>query len=106
MTRLTLALAVWIGFVSVGWASLAPRKESEWTREVSLLRNARHTAKVLDPTAAREARPQFNVTKQTEVLLNGKPCRYQDVPSHATIIQMEVAADKKTVLRVYFRTQK
>ena len=52
------------------------------------------------------AAPEFQVTEQTEVLLDGKACRYQDVPQQATILRMEVAPDRKTVLRIHFRTGK
>jgi hypothetical protein len=50
--------------------------------------------------------PEFAVTKQTEILLNGQPCEYARVPSQARIEHMEVAADKKTVLRIEFRVGK
>jgi hypothetical protein len=46
------------------------------------------------------------VTGETEILLNGKPCIYEGIPDHASIVQMDVAADKKTVLKIHFRTQK
>ena len=46
------------------------------------------------------------MTDETEVLLNGTACQYKDVPDHATIVRMEVGLDRKTVLRVYFRTRK
>jgi hypothetical protein len=52
------------------------------------------------------AKAEFVLTNQTEVLLNGKPCKYEQVPGGASIILMEVAEDNKTVLKVYFRTQK
>jgi hypothetical protein len=55
-------------------------------------------------TASVEA--EFAVTNQTEVLLNGKPCKYAQVPTRASIVYMELAADKKTVLRIHFQTKK
>jgi hypothetical protein len=48
----------------------------------------------------------FFVTEETEVLLNGKPCSYAQIPAHASIVFMEVGADKKTVLKVHFRVVK
>jgi hypothetical protein len=50
--------------------------------------------------------PEFVITEQTEVLLDGKPCKYQDVFGNARIVRMEVAEDKKTVLKIHFRTAK
>ena len=56
--------------------------------------------RVAGPATASE----FVVTEQTEVLLDGKACRYADVPARATVLRMEVAPDGKTVLRIQFRT--
>jgi len=49
---------------------------------------------------------EFILTSRTEILLNGQPCRYEEIPSHASIVRMEVAADKKTVLKIHFRVRK
>jgi hypothetical protein len=106
MARLALALAVWMSLVGVAAASLEPRKESLSPR-----------ADVWQPQAAtlpagpkqppkQGSNPQFQVTEQTEVLLDGKPCQYAEVPASAVIIKMEVAEDKTTVLKVHFRTRK
>jgi hypothetical protein len=49
---------------------------------------------------------EFILTVGTAFLLNGKPCRYEEIPDYASIVQMDVAADKKTVLKIHFRTRK
>ena len=103
MTRLTLALAAWIGLVSVASASLTPRNE----RPPLEPRVPRAQApKVAAEAAEYKAAPEFKVTEQTEILLDGKACRYEDVPQQATVLRMEVAPDRKTVLRIHFRTGK
>jgi hypothetical protein len=56
--------------------------------------------------AAAAAKSEFQVTDQTEICLDGKPCKYAQVPCHASIVRMEVAADTKTVLRIEFQTGK
>jgi hypothetical protein len=56
--------------------------------------------------AARLTNTEFVVTDQTEITLNGKACKFDAVPARARIIRMEVAEDKKTVLKVHFRTGK
>jgi hypothetical protein len=104
MTRLTLALAVWISLVGVAAASLAPLKQSR--EEIWQARAADLLAKAAKPSGALVSRQPFQVTEQTEVLLDGRPCRYAEVPSTAVIIKMEVAEDKTTVLKVHFRTRK
>jgi hypothetical protein len=100
MTRLALALAVWMSLAGVATASLESRKQSLSRREDAW------AALTVPPSAVRASQPQFQVTEQTEVLLDGKPCRYAEVPATAVIIKMEVAEDKKTVLKVHFRSRK
>ena len=109
MIRLTIALAVWIGLVSVAPASLAPRREPRIGNGLLAQASRRSTQVVQQPArkAARaEAQPEYVLTQETEVLLDGKPCKYEDVPATASIVKMEVAADRKTVLRVRFRSRK
>jgi hypothetical protein len=107
MTRLMLVLAAWLSLVSVGWASLAPRAVSPLlATELPRLQAARLLAKAPEQPAKQTTRPAFTLTPQTEILLDGKPCKYEEVPSHARIIHMEVAGDEKTVLKVHFRTRK
>jgi len=48
----------------------------------------------------------FNITEGTEVFLDGKPGRYEDVPDGAIITYLELAADERTVLRICFRMPK
>jgi hypothetical protein len=62
--------------------------------------------KMPELAATRGPTGPFLLTDQTEVLLDGRPCRYQDVPAGASIVGMDVAADKRTVLKVHFRTKK
>src|SRR5262249_22148951 len=101
MTRLTLTLAAWMSLVPVASASLTPRKEPRWPgKEVP-------SAPVpSEPAAGRGNPSELVVTGRTRVLLDGKPCKYEEVPAHARIGGMEVAADRKTVLEVRFRTGK
>jgi hypothetical protein len=106
MTRLMLALAAWISLVSVLSASLTPTREPfRGGSEVAPARTPLPSAERPEALAGRGG-SDFVVTERTEVLLNGKPCRYETVPPGATIVQMEVAADGKTVLKVQFRTRK
>jgi hypothetical protein len=108
MIRLTLALAALIGLVSVAPASLAPRRDRNALgsdaplRAPASPRAARSLAEALRPANPSE----YVLTEQTEVLLDGRPCRFGDVPERATILKMEVAADGKTVVKILFRSQK
>jgi hypothetical protein len=107
MNRLILVLAAWMSLVSTVSASLTPRKEPAPLREeVRLVLPVKSLLAAQEQGVARESESEFVVTERTEILLNGKPCKYEEVPRHSSIVKMEVAADKKTVRRIHFRTRK
>ncbi len=112
MKRLTLALTVFLAVGSVASASLSQRKESnrldhDPIPHARMARNARSPVSVqAQETSQTASQTEYIMTQETEVLLNGKPCKYNDVPPNASIERMEVGIDKKTVLRVYFRKRK
>lgn len=56
------------------------------------------------PTVAPDG--PLTLTPKTEVLVNGKPCAYRDVPQGASILRVEVAEDRTTILRIEFRVRK
>jgi hypothetical protein len=60
----------------------------------------------LDTTPSSSTKARLIITEETEVLLDGRPCRYQQVPSNATITFVEVGSDRQTVLRIHFRSPK
>jgi hypothetical protein len=107
MTRMTLAVAVWIILVSVAAASTsAVQKSSAPTNDILRPKAPRLWDHARNQATERAAKSEFIVTDQTEIFVNGKACKYVQVPSHARIVDMEVAADKKTVLRIHFRADK
>jgi hypothetical protein len=115
MTRLTLVLAGWIGFISAASGSLTPHMESPLVprkalpalaKGIPLVQVVKPLTRIPHQTRGEKPQAEFGVTSETEILLNGKPCSYDEIPSHASIVQMDVAADKKTVLKIHFRTQK
>jgi hypothetical protein len=73
---------------------------------MSQVRAAKRSALVPQQTLGEMPQSEFVVTSGTEILLNDKPCRYEEIPDHASIVSMEVAADKKAVLKINFRTRK
>jgi hypothetical protein len=104
MARLALTLAIWLSVACMATASLEPRKETLSPPERIWNAQAARFAARPAPTAA--GRPRFQITEQTEVLLDGKPCKYAEIPPDAVIIKMEVAEDKKTVLKIHFRSRR
>jgi hypothetical protein len=104
MTRLTLALAALISLVSVAPATLTPRRERTPPAPESAAR-ALGTPRPAQ-AAGQAGEPEYVLTDETQVLLDGKPCRFADVPERASILRMEVAPDGKTVLKILFRSSK
>jgi hypothetical protein len=45
------------------------------------------------------------MTKETEVVLNGRPCAYKDIPAGASIARIVLATDGRTVARIEFRSR-
>jgi hypothetical protein len=48
---------------------------------------------------------EFRITEKTEVLLDGRPCRYEQVPEGAVIVLLEtVSNESKEIARIHFRS--
>lgn len=62
--------------------------------------------KVIESLVRVPTRDEFRLTATTEVLLDGRPCRYEDVPDGATILLLETATNEsKEILTIHFRTK-
>jgi hypothetical protein len=55
--------------------------------------------------APAEPKDEFTMSDQTEVQLDGKACKYADVPNDAQITLLEVSKDR-VILKIHFRTKK
>lgn len=98
MLRLAVSLLA-VAFVSTSsYASPSPRPKTPLSER--MLR----AAVVSKPTSV-ESSParSFEITDKTEVLLDGKPCAYDQVPRTAVITYLEIARDKKLALKIHFR---
>ena len=49
---------------------------------------------------------EIGVAEDAEISLDGKPATIKDIPLDAELILLEVAPDKKTIVKVHFRTKK
>lgn len=61
-----------------------------------------------DATRDKQASPEadFVITATSEVRLNGRSCRFKDVPGNAVITAIQVDADTREVIKVHFTTGK
>jgi hypothetical protein len=98
MTRLTTALVFPFVCFSFAHASLAAPKERPLFD------------KPLPPAPKAEAAPDQDgglvISDDTEVKLDGKVCKYEDIPESAEVVLLELGKDKKSVLKLHFRTKK
>jgi hypothetical protein len=107
MTRLVFTLTILFATVSPAKATLAPRIDSFTSGKELPARVAKVLSAAVLPAAPLDGqKDEYRITDQTEVVLDGRPCKYRDVPNNAAIVKMEVAGDKRTVVKIYFRTRK
>jgi hypothetical protein len=105
MTRLAVALFIFLCLLPPASATLAPRREpTTFAKDLPAAHNQQPSQGPVQAAATGGQDGEFAITDETEVLLNGRACRYRDVPGNAHIVNMEVAPDRKTVLKVHFRT--
>lgn len=58
------------------------------------------------PQADAEEAPELELTSDTKVYLDGKQCEYKDVPATASISRIDLAKNRKTVIRIDFQSRK
>jgi hypothetical protein len=97
MTRWVLVFLALLTIHSSAMASLSPKQ-----RPVVRMELPTQVFGYFRPEPVNE---EFRLTMTTEVLLNGRPCRYKDVPDGATIILLETATNEsKEILKIHFQT--
>jgi hypothetical protein len=62
-------------------------------------------AEAAEPTDKAESQGGFIINDKTEVKLDGMPCKLADVPKGAEIDAVDLGPDKKTILRISFRSK-
>lgn len=98
MTRLTMALVASLVFFSTASGMLSRPKDQPPNYVKTLNKDRKLNAPKPAPTSANVV-----LTEQTEIKLDGRACKLAEVPGNAEIVLIDLAADKKTVLRIHFR---
>ncbi len=97
MFRWMLALLVSVLCLSPVAASLDRGKRPTVNRTIS--------DRAISSLVAAASKDDFRITATTEVLLDGRPCRYEQVPDGVIIVLMEIASNEsKEITRIHFRT--
>src|SRR5256885_1757247 len=96
MMRMTLATAGCLVVISTASGTLTPRRERvNFPRDITLSQKLDRRAPAPAVKPAAESESEYVLTDGTEVLLDGKACKYEQIPEHADIVHLELAADKK-----------
>ncbi|MCS6851692.1 MAG: hypothetical protein NZ700_11055 [Gemmataceae bacterium] len=102
MPRFLIGLVLgicWLSDVNAAARHVAAARESRGLYE--------HFPATARSTVVRSERPEFVVTEQTEVRLDGRPCKYADIPPSAEILFMEISSNRdRTILKIHFRSKK
>jgi hypothetical protein len=97
MIRCVLVVLASLTFLSPAMANLARKDPPAIKKQLPL--------EILKPFCFSVSNDEFRVTAATEVLLDGRPCRYSEVPRGATIILLELASNEsKEIVKVHFQT--
>jgi hypothetical protein len=62
--------------------------------------------RLADRPGSSEQKDELAITDDTEIELDGRGCKYADVPKDAEIILLDLSADKKTIKKIHFRSKK
>lgn len=100
MMRWTATLFVLLLFFSSASASLDSGDRSARTSAILL-------KKLLFSSSDSAKNDEYRITEKTEVLLDGRACRYEKIPHDATIILLETATNEsKEITRIHFRSSR
>jgi hypothetical protein len=106
MTRLTLALTVTLCVLPAATAAVTPpRTDPPFGKDILPKKWTEPPPAAEPPPKAEEEKTQFVITDQTDIKLDGQPCKLKDVPKTATVELLDVSADHKTVQKLYFRSK-
>jgi hypothetical protein len=98
MMRLMLIFVCIVGAVPPALAHVV--------RQDPLASRKRLPVEAFRPLVVETPKPAYRITAETKILLNGQPCRYEEVPADAVILRMEIASTtNKDILKLYFRSK-
>jgi hypothetical protein len=110
---MVLALLVLPFTFSFAAATLTPRRKPQRFEKLTLLAAGKTALRAAQRTeeparAAREQDPrqELELTANAEVRLDGRACKYDDVPLGAEVIYLELGPDRKSILKIHFRSKR
>ncbi|HVS36611.1 MAG TPA: hypothetical protein VMS17_13700 [Gemmataceae bacterium] len=108
MTRWTTTFAAFLCFVPAAMANQTQKNDLPTVAKEPLPKAAKDAPASDKPAAADEKKDdqKLVITDKTEVQLDGRDCKLADIPATASVISLEVAADKKTIVKIHFQSKK
>jgi hypothetical protein len=100
MARLTTALVALLCCLPLAQGKVAPRKDCP-TCSKQFTQRA-----IKEAFATEESNDDLVITAATEIQLDGRACKYEDVPKGAEVVLLQIASDKKAILKIHFRSKK
>ena len=95
----------WMMILLVSLLSLSPAHASLDRKERPAGNKLLSIKSLFSLSAASPKDDEFRITEKTEVLLDGRPCRYERIPNGATIILLEIVTNEsKEIARIHFRS--
>jgi len=101
-----MACVVVLICLSPATASLSPRNGASPGKELPRAHRETLFPEYHKAAPADGAKEDFVINDDSEIKLDGRACEYKDVPGDAEITLFEVAADKKTVVKIHFQSKK
>jgi hypothetical protein len=95
----------WIAPLFVSSLVLSSASASLDRREPTALTGRIPHRAILSSSGPVEKNDEYRITQDTEVLLDGRPCRFEQVPKDATIVLLEtITNESKEISRIHFRS--
>jgi hypothetical protein len=110
VTRLTLVFAALLCSLPTTMAALTPHTDFAAlgidSKPADLNGRFPDLDRITSAPPRRDAakKQSFNITDGTEIRLDGRSCKFQDIPATASIVSLELEADGKTVMKLYFKS--
>jgi hypothetical protein len=100
-----VSLAACLYCLSAATAGMSLRNDPPQPRKSIISKYDKDVAPDAPEPPPKSEKQQFVITDATQVLLDGQACKLKDIPATAEVVNIELAVDKKTVLKLHFHSK-
>jgi len=105
LKRLTMTWAALLCCLPAATAGTSPRTDPPQPRKELISKYDKEVAPDAPEPPPKAEKPQYVITDQTEILLDGHACKLKEIPGTAEVTNIELASDKKTILKLHFKSK-